>query len=103
MRAVVQRVTSASVTVENETVGSIGAGMMVLIGVAFMMGLFSTKSIMKESVDAFNDEYSLQDVQLYSSYGFDDDDVKEIKKQPVVDKVQSGCPPDALGSINSRI
>ncbi|MBR0417429.1 MAG: ABC transporter permease [Firmicutes bacterium] len=61
--------------------------MMVLIGVAFMMGLFSTKSIMKESVDAFNDEYSLQDVQLYSSYGFDDDDVKEIKKQPVVDKV----------------
>ena len=34
MRAVVQRVTSASVTVENETVGSIGAGMMVLIGVS---------------------------------------------------------------------
>ena len=34
MRAVVQRVTSASVTVENETVGAIGAGMMVLIGVS---------------------------------------------------------------------
>ena len=34
MRAVVQRVTNASVTVENETVGSIGPGIMVLIGVS---------------------------------------------------------------------
>ena len=32
MRAVVQRVTNASVTVENETVGAIGPGIMVLIG-----------------------------------------------------------------------
>ena len=34
MRCVVQRVTRASVTVENETVGAIGLGLMVLIGVA---------------------------------------------------------------------
>ena len=34
MRAVVQRVTGASVTVEGETVGAIGPGLMVLIGVA---------------------------------------------------------------------
>ena len=34
MRAVVQRVTSASVTVEGETVGAIGPGLMVLIGVS---------------------------------------------------------------------
>lgn len=34
MRAVVQRVTEASVTVEGETVGSVGPGLMVLIGVA---------------------------------------------------------------------
>ena len=34
MRAVVQRVTQASVTVENETVGAIDAGLMVLIGVS---------------------------------------------------------------------
>ena len=61
--------------------------MMVVIGVAFMMGLMSTKAIMKESVDAFNDEYRLQDVQLYSSYGFDDDDIREIRKQEAVDKV----------------
>ena len=34
MRAVVQRVTNASVTVGNETVGAIGPGVMVLIGVS---------------------------------------------------------------------
>jgi D-tyrosyl-tRNA(Tyr) deacylase len=33
MRAVVQRVTSASVTVDDEVVGSIGAGLCVLVGV----------------------------------------------------------------------
>ncbi len=34
MRAVVQRVTNASVTVEDETVGAIGPGIMVLVGVS---------------------------------------------------------------------
>ena len=34
MRAVVQRVTRASVTIENETVGEIGKGLVVLLGVA---------------------------------------------------------------------
>src|SRR3712207_4288580 len=34
MRAVVQRVTRARVTVEGETVGEIGAGLVVLLGVA---------------------------------------------------------------------
>lgn len=33
MRCVIQRVTSASVTVEGETVGAIGRGLMVLVGV----------------------------------------------------------------------
>ena len=61
--------------------------MMVVIGVAFMMGLMSCKAVMKESVDWYNDEYHLQDVQLYSSYGFGEDDVKEIKKQSEIDRV----------------
>ena len=34
MRAVVQRVTEASVTVDGETVGAVGPGLMVLIGVS---------------------------------------------------------------------
>ena len=61
--------------------------MIVLIGVAFMMGLLSTRGIMEENVDRYSDEYALQDVQLYSSYGFDDDDVEAIKARDYVDKV----------------
>ena len=34
MRALVQRVSSASVSIDGETVGSVGAGMVVLLGVA---------------------------------------------------------------------
>jgi D-tyrosyl-tRNA(Tyr) deacylase len=38
MRAVVQRVTSASVAVDSETVGAIGAGLMILLGVTHSDG-----------------------------------------------------------------
>ncbi len=34
MRTVIQRVTQASVTIDNETVGCIGRGMMILLGIA---------------------------------------------------------------------
>ncbi|MBQ9890240.1 MAG: ABC transporter permease [Firmicutes bacterium] len=61
--------------------------MIVLIGVAFMMGLLSTRGIMEENVDRYSDECDLQDVQLFSSYGFDDADVEEIRKLEYVDKV----------------
>ena len=61
--------------------------MMVLIGVAFMMGLVSTKAVMKESVDAYADECALQDIQLYSSYGFGTEDVSELKKQEGIEHV----------------
>ena len=61
--------------------------MIVLIGVSFMMGLLSTRPIMEDSVDLYGDEYELQDIQLYSSYGFDDNDIAAIRSQEYVDKV----------------
>ena len=59
--------------------------MIVLIGVAFMMGLLSTRAIMETNVDSYDDKYKLQDIQIYSSYGFDDEDVKALAKQEFVD------------------
>ena len=44
--------------------------MIVLVASAFMMGLFTNALILRESVDRYNDEYGLQDLQIYSSYGF---------------------------------
>ena len=61
--------------------------MIVLIGVSFMMGLLSTRQIMEDSVDIYNDEYNLQDIQLYSSYGFDDNDIAAIKSQEYVEDI----------------
>ncbi|MDO4198020.1 MAG: FtsX-like permease family protein [Erysipelotrichaceae bacterium] len=54
--------------------------LIVFIGVAFMMGLMSCKSVMIESVDDYNDMYNLQDLQLYSQYGFCNADVYRLMK-----------------------
>ena len=61
--------------------------LIVLIGVAFMMGLLSTRRIMEYNVDRYADEMDLQDIQLYSSYGFDDKDVRALEKLEYVQSV----------------
>jgi putative ABC transport system permease protein len=61
--------------------------MIVLIGVAFMMGLLSTRPIMEKSVDQYGDENDLQDIQIFSSYGFDENDIRAIRNQEFADKV----------------
>ena len=53
--------------------------LMVFIGVCFMVGLLTTTPIMHKSVDVYYDDYNFMDVQLYSSYGFDDNDINAIK------------------------
>ena len=74
--------------------------MIVLIGSSFMMGLLSTREIMEKSVDRYNDSYSLQDIQLYSSYGFDGGDLSAIRKQEWVDHVFASRMRDVL-SMNA--
>ena len=75
--------------------------MIVLIGSGFMMGLMSTRNIMEKSVDRYNDGYSLQDIQLYSAYGFDGADTSAIRKQEWVDHIFASRMRDVL-SINSN-
>lgn len=52
---------------------------MVLIGVAFMVGLLSSAPSMRKSVDRYYDEEAMMDAQIYSSYGFCDEDVKALR------------------------
>ena len=40
--------------------------MIVMIGAAFMMGLLSSRVIMEDSVDRYNDKNHLQDIQIFS-------------------------------------
>lgn len=77
--------------------------LMVFIGVAFMVGVLSTHSIMKKSVDIYFDEYNFMDVQLYSSYGFDEEDVKTIKNADVVEDVFASKYVDVYGTQKENI
>ncbi|MBR2578026.1 MAG: ABC transporter permease, partial [Erysipelotrichaceae bacterium] len=61
--------------------------MIVLIGVAFMMGLFSTSTIMRESVDVYADKDRLHDVQLYSPFGFCEEDIEFLKESEGIEDV----------------
>lgn len=63
--------------------------LIVLIGVAFMMGLMSNPTIMRKSVDRYDDEYSLQDLQLYSPYGFCANDVIKLRSTEGIDEIMA--------------
>ena len=75
--------------------------MIVLVASGFMMGLFSNGTIMRESVDIYNDEYNLQDVQFYSSYGFCDEDIKAIRENEDVKDVFASKYVDVYGMVDN--
>lgn len=59
--------------------------LIVLIGVGFMVGLMSSAPTMQMSVDKYFDNTNFMDIQLYSSYGFDDRDIEALKKAENID------------------
>ena len=61
--------------------------LMVMIGVAFMVGLMSTSSIMQRSVDVYFDQNNLMDIQIYSNYGFCEDDIEAFRNTRTVKDV----------------
>ena len=75
--------------------------MIVLVSSAFMMGLFSNGTILRESMDAYNDDLKLQDFQIYSSYGFCDEDVRALKKNEDVENVFASKVVDAYGTAGN--
>lgn len=52
----------------------------VMIGVAFFAGVKASAPDMKYSADQYFDKYNVQDIQVYSTLGLTQDDLKEIKK-----------------------
>lgn len=59
----------------------------VFIGVSFMMGLRSNYNIMQNSVEKYYDDEKLYDIQIYSNYGFDDNDVKALNDLDYIEDV----------------
>jgi len=72
--------------------------MIVMIGAAFMMGLLSSRVIMEDSVDRYNDKYHLQDIQIFSSYGFDENDIDAIRSLEFVER----CFPSKMIDVFSQ-
>ena len=54
--------------------------LIVLIGSGFMMGLSSSSDVLRKSVDDYYDQTLMQDLQVYSSYGFCREDYDFISK-----------------------
>ena len=61
--------------------------LIVLLGVGFMVGLMCSAPTMRASVDKYFDEYNFMDIQLYSSYGFDDRDVDALRESKNIDEL----------------
>lgn len=74
--------------------------LMVFIGVGFMMGLMNSATVMKESVSEYAKEYKLQDVQLYSPYGFCEEDVVALEESEVVENVYASKFVDVFAEVN---
>lgn len=51
----------------------------VAIGVGFFSGVRASEPDMKESADRFFSDYSLMDLRLVSTYGFDEDDITALE------------------------
>ena len=47
----------------------------IVIGVAFFVGVSGSSYIMGKNVDAYADETNLKDITIYSNYGFDEEKV----------------------------
>ena len=77
--------------------------LIVLIGVAFMVGLMSTEPTMRASVDKYYDTQNFMDLQLYSAVGFDDGDIAVIAGAEGVKEVYATRFCDVYGIKNENI
>lgn len=50
----------------------------ITIGVAFFVGVSGSSYMMGKNVDAYMDETNFRDITVYSSYGFDEEDIEAI-------------------------
>ncbi len=61
--------------------------LIVLIGVGFMVGLMSSEPTMRASVNQYYKDTNFMDLQLFSSFGFDDGDIEALQSHRDVKEV----------------
>ena len=70
-----------------------------MIGVAFFAGVKASAPDMKYSADQYFDKYNVQDIQVYSTLGLTQDDLKEIKK---IDGVEDAEPVFSIDTLTQK-
>ena len=68
----------------------------VAIGVAFFSGIRASEPDMRYSGDQYFDEKQLMDVQVISTLGLSENDVKALREVEGIEKVEAGYSVDAL-------
>ena len=75
--------------------------LIVFIGSGFMMGLLSTSDVMRKSVDEYYDEKKMEDLIIYSTYAFCDEDYLKLASSEVVKSIFASREIDAY-AINQE-
>lgn len=73
----------------------------IALGVAFFSGIKVSPIDMKRTADKYYDDNNFMDLTLYSTLGFTDDDIKEIKKANGVDDVFATYSLDTVTKVGS--
>jgi|LGVE01.1.fsa_nt_gb putative ABC transport system permease protein len=68
----------------------------IALGICFYSGIKSTGPSMEHTANLYYQEQSLMDIRLVSTYGFQDNDIKEIEKTPGVNTVMPAYSGDVI-------
>lgn len=74
--------------------------LIVALGVAFFAGIKASPPDMKASADDYFDRYGLQDIQVFSTLGLNQEDLEAMKQVPGVESVQELYNQDVLVQLN---
>ena len=76
--------------------------LIVALGVAFFSGIKVSPKVMRNTVDDYYDEYNFMDVEIISTLGLTEDDVKAIKKLDTVEGVFPTYSMDVITNVKDQ-
>lgn len=76
--------------------------LIVLLGVGFFAGIRAASPDMKKTIDEYFDKLNVMDVQVISTLGLKDDDIKAIENIENVEKVEGSYQTDAIVKIEDE-
>lgn len=74
----------------------------VSLGVAFFAGIKASAPDMKNTADLYFDRYNLQDIQVFSTIGLNEEDLEALREIEGVEEAQGQFSNDYLTKIDSR-